>query len=41
VHRGFGARLLQQGLAEELRGTVRLDFLPEGLVCTVEAQLGE
>ncbi len=36
---GFGARLLERGLAEELRGTVRLDFRPEGLVCTVEASL--
>ena len=40
-HRGFGARMLEQGLAEELRGAVRLDFRPEGLVCTVEAALGD
>jgi PAS domain S-box-containing protein len=39
IRRGFGARLLEQGLAEELDGCVRMDFLPEGLVCTVEAQL--
>ncbi|PZQ60912.1 MAG: hypothetical protein DI570_13580 [Phenylobacterium zucineum] len=39
VRRGFGARLLEQGLAGELRGPVRLDFLPEGLVCRVEARL--
>ena len=38
--RGFGARMLEQGLAEELRGTVRLEFRPEGLVCAVEAELG-
>jgi hypothetical protein len=31
--------MLEQGLAEELRGPVRLDFQPEGLVCTVEAAL--
>jgi len=40
VRRGFGARMLEQGLAEELRGTVRLDFRPAGLVCAVEADLG-
>jgi two-component sensor histidine kinase len=38
--KGFGARMLQQGLAGELRGEVRLDFRPEGLICTVEAPLG-
>ena len=38
--KGFGARMLQQGLARELRGEVRLDFRPEGLICTVEAPLG-
>jgi len=39
THRGFGARLLEQGLAEELRGTVRLAFDPDGLCCEVEADL--
>ncbi|MBU1376412.1 MAG: PAS domain S-box protein [Alphaproteobacteria bacterium] len=39
--RGFGARLLEQGLAEELRGSVRLEFRPEGVLCTVEASLGD
>lgn len=38
--RGFGVRLLEQGLAEELGGSVRLEFLPEGLICRVEAALG-
>jgi PAS domain S-box-containing protein len=38
--RGFGMRLLEHGLAEELKGCVRIDFRPEGLVCAVEAQLG-
>ena len=37
--RGFGARLLEQGLAEELRGSVKLDFRPEGLVCHMVATL--
>jgi len=37
--RGFGTRLLLQGLAEELGGKVSLDFNPDGLLCTVEADL--
>jgi len=40
IERGFGARLLEQGLAEELGGAVRLDFREQGVLCTVEAQLG-
>jgi PAS domain S-box-containing protein len=39
IQRGFGARLLEQGLAEELQGSVRIEFRPEGVVCSVEAQL--
>jgi len=39
IQRGFGARLLEQGLAEELGGAVRLEFLPEGVLCSVEAHL--
>lgn len=35
--RGFGARLLERGLAAELRGAVTLDFPPEGLVCEIDA----
>lgn len=34
---GFGTRLLEQGLARELRGSVRADYRPEGLVCTILA----
>jgi PAS domain S-box-containing protein len=41
IRRGFGARLLEQGLAEELRGSVRLEFRPEGVLCAVEASLGD
>jgi len=37
--RGFGLRMLEQGLAEELRGSVRIEFRPEGVVCAVEAAL--
>jgi two-component sensor histidine kinase len=39
IERGFGARLLEQGLAGELDGSVTLDFRPEGLVCRMEAPL--
>jgi two-component sensor histidine kinase len=40
AHRGFGARLLERGLSEELQGCVQLEFPPEGCVCTMEARLG-
>lgn len=35
--RGFGARLLERGLSSELRGSVRLRFPPEGLICEIDA----
>jgi two-component sensor histidine kinase len=34
--RGFGARLLERGLAAELNGDVRLHFTPEGLACEMD-----
>ena len=37
ARRGFGARLLERGLAAELRGTVTLSFPPEGLACEIDA----
>jgi two-component sensor histidine kinase len=37
--RGFGTRLIERGLGSELQGTVRLEYRPDGLVCTVEAHL--
>lgn len=33
--RGFGSRLIEQGLAHELGGSARLDYLPDGLYCTI------
>jgi two-component sensor histidine kinase len=33
-HRGFGLRLIEQGMERELGGKVMLDFRSEGLVCT-------
>jgi two-component sensor histidine kinase/integral membrane sensor domain MASE1 len=35
LRRGFGSRLIQEGLSRELRGEVRMDFLPEGLRCVL------
>ena len=38
---GFGTRLIQRGLANELRAQVSLDYAPEGLTCTLTAPLTE
>jgi PAS domain S-box-containing protein len=35
VHRGFGSRLLEQGVVQELGGTMQLSFHPEGLECRI------
>lgn len=37
--RGFGSRMIERGLAGELRGTAKLEFLPEGLCCVIDAPL--
>jgi two-component sensor histidine kinase len=37
--RGFGLRLIEFGLAREISGDVKLDFRPEGLVCTWDMKL--
>lgn len=37
--RGFGSRLIERGLAAELRGEVGIAFEPGGVVCRVEAPL--
>ncbi|HYF55758.1 MAG TPA: HWE histidine kinase domain-containing protein [Salinarimonas sp.] len=39
--RGFGSRLIEQGLARDLDGTVAIAFEPGGVVCTIEAPLRE
>ena len=36
VRKGFGSQMIERGLAQELNGTVHLDYRPEGLVCTME-----
>jgi PAS domain S-box-containing protein len=39
ARRGFGSRLIERQLATEFDGSVRLDFRPEGVVCTIDARL--
>ena len=39
THKGFGSRLVQDGLAAELNGEVRIAFNPTGVVCTISAPL--
>lgn len=39
--RGFGSRLIEQGLSQDLGGEVRLDFAGPGVVCMIEALLDE
>jgi PAS domain S-box-containing protein len=36
---GFGTRLLELAVARDLGGKVEIDFRPEGVVCTISAQL--
>ena len=35
--KGFGSRMIEHGLARELQGTVQLDYLPEGVICTMNS----
>ena len=37
--RGFGTRLIERSLAQDLNGLVRLEFSKSGLICTVDAPL--
>ncbi|MDQ3126097.1 MAG: PAS domain S-box protein [Pseudomonadota bacterium] len=38
--RGFGSRLIEQGLKHELGGEIRLDFLAAGVQCSISVPLG-
>jgi PAS domain S-box-containing protein len=40
-NRGFGSRVIERGLPHELGGSARLDFRPQGLVCTIELPMQE
>jgi two-component sensor histidine kinase len=37
--RGFGSRLIERSLAQDLDGEVTIDFATTGVVCTVDAPL--
>jgi PAS domain S-box-containing protein len=37
--RGFGTRLIERGLSASLKGTVAIEYLPEGLRCTMRVRL--
>jgi PAS domain S-box-containing protein len=39
ARRGFGSRLIERGLASELRGEARIEWRREGVVCTIDAPL--
>jgi two-component sensor histidine kinase len=39
AQRGFGSRMIERGLAAELQGEVRIDWRPEGVVCTIDAPI--
>ncbi|MFO1024991.1 MAG: CHASE3 domain-containing protein [Acetobacteraceae bacterium] len=41
VTRGFGTKLVERSLAQDLGGTAAITFDPDGVVCTVEAPLHE
>jgi len=35
TRKGFGSRVLEQGLAHELNGKVKLNYAPDGIICTI------
>lgn len=39
ARRGFGTRLIERGLAQDLGGEVRIDFAPGGVVCEIVTTL--
>jgi two-component sensor histidine kinase len=39
--RDFGSRLIERGLTQDLVGSVRLEFKPDGIACTIRASLSE
>jgi PAS domain S-box-containing protein len=36
---GFGSRMIERGLAAELSGQVRIDYSPQGVICTIDAPI--
>jgi PAS domain S-box-containing protein len=41
TRRGFGSRMIERALAQDLKGEVAMEFRPDGLVCTIDAPLPE
>jgi len=41
TRRGFGTRLIERSLAEDLGGNVRIEFASTGVICSVDAPLGD
>jgi two-component sensor histidine kinase len=39
LHKGFGSRLIERGLAQELGGEARIEYRPEGVWCEIRARL--
>ncbi|BBC73545.1 histidine kinase [Altererythrobacter sp. B11] len=39
THRGFGSTLIETSLTRSLRGTVKFDYLPRGLLCRIMVPL--
>jgi two-component sensor histidine kinase len=39
ARKGFGSQVIERGLAHELEGEVRLDYLPQGVTCTIDIPL--
>jgi two-component sensor histidine kinase len=39
ARRGFGTRLIERSLADDLGGAVKIEFAPRGVVCVVDAPL--
>ena len=39
VDRGFGSKLLEKSLASDLKGTISLDFSPDGVTCAMSAPI--
>ncbi len=38
-HKGFGSRLIERGLAQELRGEVKIEYRPGGVWCEIKARI--
>ena len=40
AHRGFGSRLIERSIAQDIEGSATLEFRPSGLRCIVDAPIG-